>query len=125
MSLWDWCIDSDDEKIEEVFIGDTPVIKYSPRDYNLHNKGVVPNTSSSPKPTPLSGKSPPITTSKPSTPAPTTASDKSNTIVSANNNKSSTSNPTANNTKPNNPTTNNKAKIHNQTQQQTNQKHTL
>jgi hypothetical protein len=38
MSLWDWCIDSDDEQIEEVLIGDTPIIKASPRDYNLHKK---------------------------------------------------------------------------------------
>jgi hypothetical protein len=35
MFLWDWCIDSDDEKIEEFFMGDTPVIKVSPRDYKL------------------------------------------------------------------------------------------
>jgi hypothetical protein len=41
MFLWDWCIDSDDEHIEEVFIGDTPVVKFSPRDYNLHAEKVL------------------------------------------------------------------------------------
>jgi hypothetical protein len=30
MFLWDWCIDSDEEHIEEVFVGDTQVIKFPP-----------------------------------------------------------------------------------------------
>jgi hypothetical protein len=69
MFLWDWCIDSDDEKIEEIFVENTPVVKVVPRDYNLHNKGPVPNTSSSQDANvPLRKITPPIPTPKPSIP---------------------------------------------------------
>jgi hypothetical protein len=106
MSLWDSCIDSDDEKIEEVFIGDTTVIKSAPKDYNLREKGIVSNISSSTKTnTPLRKITPPITTSKPSTSSPITSSDKSNTIFPSNNNKYGIPNLSANNTKPDNPKT--------------------
>ena len=44
MFLWDQCIYSDEENIEEVYVGDTQVIKSSPGDYNLDNNRFVPNT---------------------------------------------------------------------------------
>jgi hypothetical protein len=80
--LWDWCIDTNDAKVEEGFIGDTPIIKSSPRDYNIHKKGDVPNISSPPKyNTPLRKITPLTTISKPSTSNLATASDKSNIVV--------------------------------------------
>jgi hypothetical protein len=107
MFLWDWCIDSDDEQIEEVFIGDTPVIKVAPKEYNLCNKGVVPNTYSSPRTnTALNKIIPPIPTLKPSTPTPITTNTKSNTPFSANNSKPSTFTLTMTSNKPNTPMAN-------------------
>jgi hypothetical protein len=48
MPFWDWCPESDDEKIEEILIGDTQVVKdVAPKGYNLRNKGPIPNTPSS------------------------------------------------------------------------------
>jgi hypothetical protein len=47
MPFWDWCIDSDDEQIEEIFVEYAPIVKFVPKEYNLHNKGLVPITSSS------------------------------------------------------------------------------
>jgi hypothetical protein len=47
MSFWDWCIDSDDEKIEEIFVEYTLIVKVVPRDYNLCNKGPTSPISSS------------------------------------------------------------------------------
>jgi hypothetical protein len=109
MSLGDWCVDSEDKQIEEVLIGYTLVIKSSPKDYNLCNKGAIPSNSSySPKTNASLGKIIPLVPAlNPSTPIPTNS--KSNTIVSTNNKKYSTSNPVVNNINPNNPTTNNKA----------------
>jgi len=109
MFLWDQCIDSDDEHIQEFFIGDTPVIKISPRDYNLRSKGVFPNTYSSPKTnSPVRKIIPPIPTMKAMTPTPMKYNNKSDTHVSINNNKMSTSNPNANSKKTKSPIANNK-----------------
>jgi hypothetical protein len=36
MPFWDWCTESDDEKIEEILVGDTQVVKVvAPKGYNL------------------------------------------------------------------------------------------
>jgi hypothetical protein len=40
MPFWDWCVESDDEQIEEILTGDTQVVKViAPKGYNLCNKG--------------------------------------------------------------------------------------
>jgi hypothetical protein len=64
MFLWDWCLDSDDEKVEEIFVGDTQIMKVSPKDYNLHNKGVVSNTPLPYKTSPSPRKISPPTTAQ-------------------------------------------------------------
>jgi hypothetical protein len=123
MFLWDWCIDLDGEHIEEVFIGDTPVIKVSPRDYNLYNKGIVPNTSPPQKShASLRKIICLVPTTKPSTTTPTKASNKSDTHVSANNIKTSTLNLVANGKNPNTPTSNKKPNGSQQSTKQVNEK---
>jgi hypothetical protein len=44
MFLWHWCLDSNNEIVEEIFVGYTQILKVSPRDYNLLNKGAVAST---------------------------------------------------------------------------------
>jgi hypothetical protein len=44
MFLWNSCLESDDEQSEEIFVGDTIIIKSDPKYYNLCNKGVITST---------------------------------------------------------------------------------
>jgi len=70
MFFWDWCLDSDNEQIEEISIGDTQIPKGDPKDYNLCNKGVVDNMPLSSKIFPSPRKiSPPMTAQKPNNPS--------------------------------------------------------
>jgi hypothetical protein len=48
MPFWDWCVESDDEQIEEILVRDTQVVKVAtPKGYNLRNKGPLSNPPSS------------------------------------------------------------------------------
>jgi hypothetical protein len=107
--LWDWCIDSDDEKIEEFFVENTPAVKVVPRYYNLHSKGPVPNIfSSQDTSVPLGKIAPPITTPKPSISTQTKGKNKFDMVILGNIDKPSTSNPTMNSVKYNTYVPNNK-----------------
>jgi hypothetical protein len=109
MFLSYWCIDSNNEKIEEIFVENTSVVMSSPRDYNLCNKGLVPNSSSSQEGNiPLKNITPHIPTPKPSIPTYTKEKNKSNLSVTANTNKPSTSKSTRNNAESNTMAPNNK-----------------
>jgi len=49
MPFWDWCVESDDEKIEEILVGDSKVVKgTASKGYNFRNK-VTPSKNVSPK----------------------------------------------------------------------------
>jgi hypothetical protein len=93
MPFWDWCPESDDEQIEEVFIEDTPVIKVvSQRNYNLCNKGPIPNdTSSKEDKIPLRKITPPPAPPKPNDTTQGKTSRKTSKVVPTNTNKPSTS----------------------------------
>jgi hypothetical protein len=70
MFLWDWCLDSDDEQVEDNLCRRYPDPKGAPKDYNLCNKGVVANTPLPSKIVPSPRKiSPPTTAQKPNNPA--------------------------------------------------------
>jgi hypothetical protein len=109
MPLWDWCIDSYDEKIEEVFVEYTPIVKFVPKEYKLHRKGQIPIISCSKIGNiPLREITPPLPTSKPNVLTQGKLSGKSDKIVPANTSKTSTSNSVRNNTKLNTVVNNNK-----------------
>jgi type IV secretory pathway VirB9-like protein len=44
MFLWDWCLYSDNEKVEEIYVGDTQTMKSTPKYYNLDSKRAMENT---------------------------------------------------------------------------------
>jgi len=70
MPFWDWCPDSNDDKIEHIFVEDTPVTKDDTRrNYNICKKGQATNIPSSKyDKIPLRNISPALSTQKPNEP---------------------------------------------------------
>jgi len=97
MPFWDWCLESEDEKIEEIFVEDIPVIKVvAQKNYNLRNKGPILDKDDK---IPLRKITPPPAAPKSNEPPASKASGKTNKILQTNTNELSTPSSTGNSTR--------------------------
>jgi hypothetical protein len=103
MPFWDWCVDLDDEQIEEILVGDTQVVKVIfPKGYNLCNKGPLSNSLSSKEDKiPLRKITPPPVLPKQSNTVQEKTNNKIDKTIVANKDKPSTSSTIGNNEKVN------------------------
>jgi hypothetical protein len=96
MFLLDWCLESDDEKIEDKFMEDTPIFKdSSENNYNLCNKGPVFDKDDNI----THRKITPPATPKLNDPPPSKSNGETNKFVPVKKKEQSTYNSTENNTK--------------------------